>query len=41
MTENEKMEAQQIAEEFWAEIEAEAEKYEVTCDYYLAEFFCS
>jgi len=41
MTENEKMEAQQIAEEFWAEIEAEAAELEVTADYYLAEFFCS
>jgi hypothetical protein len=41
MTENEKMEAQQIAEEFWAEIEKEAAELEITCDYYLAEFFCS
>jgi len=40
MTKNE-MEAQQIAQEFWAMVEEEAAKYEVTVDYYLAEFFCS
>ena len=40
MTKNE-MEAQQIAQEFWAMIEEEAAKCEVTVDYYLAEFFCS
>ena len=28
-----------VAEEFWAEVEAEAAKYEVTVDYYLAEFY--
>ncbi len=33
--------AQQIAQEFWAMIEKEAEKCEVTVDYYLAEFFTS
>ena len=27
------------AEEFWKEIEREASKYEVTVDYYLAEFY--
>ena len=41
MTEQEKMNAQQIAQEFWAMIEAEATELEVTVDYYLEEFFCS
>ena len=27
------------AEEFWSEVEREAAKYEVTVDYYLAEFY--
>lgn len=36
-----KMEEQQIAEEFWAQVEAEAAALEITVDYYLAEFFCS
>ena len=27
------------AEEFWQEINKLAEKYEVTCDYILAEFY--
>jgi len=36
-----KMEEQQIAEEFWAMVEAEAAELEITVDYYLAEFFCS
>lgn len=36
-----KMEEQQIAEEFWAEVEAEAAALEIPVDYYLAEFFCS
>ena len=40
MTKHE-LEAQQIAEEFWAEVEAEAAALEITVDYYLAEFFCS
>ena len=40
MTKNE-MEAQQIAQEFWAMVEREAEELEVTVDYYLEEFFCS
>jgi hypothetical protein len=34
-------EIEQAAEEFWEEMEKEAEKHEVTVDYYLAEFFCS
>jgi hypothetical protein len=33
--------AQQIAQEFWAMIEYEAAELEVTVDYYLEEFFCS
>ena len=41
MTEQEKMDAQQIAQEFWAMIESEAEKLEITVDYYLEEFYCS
>ena len=35
------LEAQQIAQEFWAMIEHEAAEFEVTVDYYLEEFFCS
>ena len=35
------LEAQQIAQEFWAMIESEAAELEVTVDYYLEEFFCS
>ena len=34
---NEEME--KIAEEFWKQAEQEAEKLEVTVDYYLAEFY--
>ena len=34
-------EMQKAAEEFWEEAEREAEKLEVTVDYYLEEFFCS
>jgi len=30
-----------VAQEFWEEIEKEAETLEVTVDYYLAEFFTS
>ena len=30
---------EQAAEEFWKEVEAEAERLEVTVDYYLAEFY--
>lgn len=37
MTEKQQMEI--IAQEFWAEIEREAAKLEVTVDYYLAEFY--
>ena len=33
--------AQQIAQEFWAMIESEAAELEVTVDYYLEEFFFS
>mgnify|MGYP001197526525 FL=1 len=40
MTKHE-LEAQQIAQEFWAMIETEAAKLEVTVDYYLEEFFFS
>lgn len=29
----------EAAEEFWKEVEEEASKYEVTVDYYLAEFY--
>jgi len=32
---------EKAAEEFWAEVEAEAERLEVTVDYYLAEFYHS
>ena len=35
------LEAQQIAQEFWAMIEHEAAELQVTVDYYLEEFFCS
>jgi hypothetical protein len=28
-----------VAEEFWKEVEREAVKYEVTCDYILQEFY--
>ena len=35
------LEAQQIAQDFWAMIEHEAAELEVTVDYYLEEFFCS
>ena len=41
LTPEEKMQAEKVTEEFWKEIEAEAAKYEVTVDYYLAEFYCS
>lgn len=29
----------EASEDFWAEIEQEAAKYEVTVDYYLMEFY--
>jgi len=32
-------EMNKAAEEFWKEVEREAAKYEVTIDYYLAEFY--
>ena len=35
------LEAQQIAQEFWARVEREAAELEVTVDYYLEEFFFS
>jgi hypothetical protein len=41
MTEQEKKNAQLIAEEFWLMVEREAAELEVTVDYYLEEFFCS
>jgi hypothetical protein len=34
-----KAEMDKVAEDFWKEVEAEAAKYEVTVDYYLAEFY--
>ena len=41
LTPEEQMKLEKVSEEFWKEIEAEAEKHEVTVDYYLAEFYCS
>ena len=41
MTEQEKKNAQLIAEEFWLMVEREAAELEITVDYYLEEFFCS
>ena len=32
-------EMDKVAEDFWKEVEREAAKYEVTVDYYLAEFY--
>ena len=34
-----KAEMDKAAKEFWKEVEREAAKYEVTVDYYLAEFY--
>jgi hypothetical protein len=34
-------EMEAAAQEFWDEVEREAEKMEVTVDYYIAEFFSS
>jgi|TARA_R100000005_G_C4822742_1_gene103191 hypothetical protein len=34
-------ELETVAEEFWTEVEAEAERLEITVDYYLAEFYCT
>ena len=39
MTEPEKQQWQEIATDFWREIEREAEELEVTVDYYIEEFF--
>ncbi len=41
MTEQEKLHYENLAEEFWLMIEAEAAELEVTVDYYLEEFFVS
>ena len=41
MTETEKQYWQDIATDFWKEIEKEAEELEVTVDYYMEEFFTS
>ena len=32
-------EMDKVAEDFWKEVERLAEKYEVTCDYILQEFY--
>ena len=32
-------EMDKAAEDFWKEVEREASRYEVTVDYYLAEFY--
>jgi len=41
MTETEKKYWQEVAVDFWKEIENEAAKLEVTVDYYMEEFFTS
>tara|TARA_B100001063_G_scaffold238813_1_gene261476 strand:+ start:1330 stop:1455 length:126 start_codon:yes stop_codon:yes gene_type:complete len=41
MTDNNRDPLDQVAEEFWTEIEKEAARLEITCDYYLAEFYAS
>jgi hypothetical protein len=41
MTDQEKKYYENLAEEFWNEIEKEAAQLEVTVDYYLEEFFFS
>ena len=41
MTETEKQYWQNIATDFWKEVEKEAEELEVTVDYYIEEFFTS
>jgi len=41
MTEQEKLHYENLAEEFWIQIEKEAAENEVTVDYYLEEFFFS
>jgi hypothetical protein len=35
----EQAERNKAAEEFWKEVEREAARLEVTCEYYLAEFY--
>jgi len=35
----EKAEREKVARQFWDQIEKEADKLEVTVDYYLAEFY--
>lgn len=34
-----KAQEDEVARKFWEEVEREASKYEVTVDYYLAEFY--
>ena len=41
MTEQERIMYQELAQEFWVQIEKEAAELEVTVDYYLEEFYCS
>lgn len=41
MTKTEQQYWQEIATDFWKEIEKEAEELEVTVDYYIEEFFTS
>ena len=41
MTEQERIMYQELAYEFWVQIEKEAAELEVTVDYYLEEFYCS
>ena len=41
MTDTEKKYGQDIAIDFWKEVEKEAEELEVTVDYYMEEFFTS
>jgi len=41
MTEQERIMYQELAFEFWEQIEKEAAELEVTVDYYLEEFYSS
>jgi|TARA_B100000902_G_C27000681_1_gene759708 hypothetical protein len=41
MTNQESIMYEELAEDFWIQVEKEAEELEITVDYYLAEFFCS
>tara|TARA_Y100000361_G_C11092560_1_gene307257 strand:+ start:386 stop:511 length:126 start_codon:yes stop_codon:yes gene_type:complete len=41
MTEQERIMYQELAYEFWEQIEKEAAELEVTVDYYLEEFYSS